>query len=150
MNHFMLPSPQRLQTWGQFRDGLKKLDESTQLQDVVKFWSQCPFAKWTLEPEDTKTWPSIWEMLNDGDYCRNAIAIGMEATLRLGGWAPERLKLVMVKNHSDGDEFFTVIIDDTHVLNYSYGELVTVDDIATGIDTRYAYKWVGRAYKRVA
>lgn len=150
MNHFMLPSPQRIQSWGQFRDGLSKVDEDSQLTQVVKFWSLCPFSKWTLDPGDPKSWPTVWEMLHHGDYCKNAIAIGMETTLRLSGWNPDRLRLTMVKNVVDCEEFLALIIDATHVLNYSYGEVVDVSDIASEVETLYSFKWNTKTYERVS
>jgi hypothetical protein len=150
MNHFMLSSPERIQSWGQFRDGLPTVDEETQLNNVAKFWALCPFAKWTVDPDAPKTWPSVWEMLHHGDYCKNAIAIGMEATLRLSGWAPERLKLTMVKNLVDCEEFLTLIIDANQVLNYSYAEVIGVEDLTDEVETQQAYRWNGRAYELVS
>lgn len=148
MNVFMLPSPQRLDSWGSFRDSLVELQELQQLKEVATYWAMCPYSKWTMDPEDPKTWLSVWEMLHEGDYCKNAIGLGIETTLRLSGWAPERLQLAMCKNVHDGEEFFIVIIDSTHVLNYSCGELVTVDDLALVANTKYSYRWVGRRYER--
>jgi len=148
MNPFMLSAPERLDVWGTTRDSLPAMSETDQLTQVAKFWAQCPFTNWSLDPEDTKTWLTIWEMIHEGEFCRNAIAIGMEATLRLSGWNPERLKLVMIKNQEDGEEFFALIIDDHHVINYTHGEITKVDDLNGTIDTLYSYKWKSRNYQR--
>jgi len=148
MNPFMLSSSERLEAWGVFRDGLPEMNESEQLSKVAHFWSQCPYSNWTMDPENTKEWLSVWEILYEGEYCKNAIALGMEATLRFAGWNPERLKLAMNKNTEDGEEFFVLIIDDQHVLNYSHGEVEKVDDIKECINTLYSYQWRGRSFKR--
>lgn len=140
---------ERLSAWGSFRDGLPSLSEQEQLDKVAKFWAQCPFGKWVIHPEDSRDWPTVWELLHDGDYCRNSIAVGIESTLRLSGMNADRLKLVMVKNVEDQEEFFVVIIDDNQVLNYSYGETVQVEDIAGLVDTKYSYRWKGRQYQRI-
>lgn len=150
MNPFMLSSSERLQAWGQFRDGLPEMNEFKQLEEVAAFWSQCPYSRWTMDPETTKEWLSVWEILNEGEYCKNAIALCMEATLRFSGWNPDRLKLVMSKNMTDGEEYFVLIIDDTHVLNYSHGEVEKADVVFLDISSLYSYQWSGRAFKRSA
>jgi hypothetical protein len=148
MNIFMLSPAERLEAWGSFRDSLSALSDTAQLEQVAKFWALCPFGKWVVHPEDSKNWPSVWELLHDGEYCRNAIAIGIESTLRLGGFDTNRMKLVMAHHLEDHEEFFVVIIDDTHVLNYSYGETVLVDELVGIVETKYSYRWKGRAYAR--
>jgi hypothetical protein len=148
MNTFMLPPAERLEAWGSFRDSLPTLSDTSQFEQVAKFWAQCPFGKWVIHPEDSKNWPSVWELLHDGQYCRNAIALGIESTLRLGGVDAKRLKLTMVYHREDQEEFFVVIIDDTHVLNYSYGEAVTTGELARSVDTKYSYSWKGRSYQK--
>lgn len=149
MNVFMLSAAERLEAWGSFRDSLPSQIEQEQFDNVAKFWAQCPYSKWVIHPEDSRNWPTVWELLHDGDYCRNAIAVGIESTLRLSGMSPDRLKLVMVRHLEDQEEFFVVIIDDTQVLNYSYGETVKVDDLVSVVDTLYAYRWKGRGYQRI-
>ena len=149
MNVFMMSPSERLDAWGSFRDSLPSMSEQEQYANVAKFWAQCPFSKWVIHPEDSRNWPTTWELLHDGNYCRNSIAVGMESTLRLSGVAPERLKLVMARHIDDQEEFFVVIIDDTHVLNYSYGETVQVEDLVGIVDTTYSYRWKGRNYQRI-
>jgi hypothetical protein len=149
MNVFMMSPAERLAAWGSFRDALPTQSENEQLGNVAKFWAQCPFKKWVIHPEDSQGWPTIWELLHDGDYCRNAIALGIEATLRLSGFDANRLKVVMVRHLEDQEEFFVVIIDDAHVLNYSYAETVSVEDLVNVVDTLYAYRFKGRSYQRI-
>lgn len=145
----MMSPAERLEAWGSFRDSLSSLSEQEQIDQVAKFWAQCPFSKWVIHPEDSKNWPTVWELLHDGNYCKNAIALGIESTLRLGGMNPERLKLVMIRHLEDQEEFFTVTVDDVHVLNCSYGESVKVDDLVGVVDTMYSYRWKGRRYQRI-
>lgn len=149
MNVFMMSPAERLEAWGSFRDTLSAVSEQEQWDKVAKFWAQCPFGKWVIHPEDARNWPTVWELLHDGEYCRNAIAVGIESTLRLSGISQERLKLVMARHIEDQEEFFIVIIDDTHVLNYSYGEAVVVEDLVGVVDTLYSYRWKGRSYQRI-
>jgi hypothetical protein len=146
----MAPPAERLAAWGSFRNGLSTTAEHLQFTATAKFWAQCPFKKWVIHPEDSKNWPTVWELINEGEYCKNAIALGIESTLRLSGVSSERLKLVMTRNLVDHEEYFVVIIDDIHVLNYSYGETIQVDELITNVELLYAYGWKNRTYYRIA
>lgn len=149
MNPFMFDSSERLTAWSNFRDSLPENDEEEQIQKVAKYWAQCPFSKWSIHLQDSSNWPTVWEMLYDGDYCRNAIALGMEATLRWSGWDKKRLKLIMVRDVEEQEEFFVVQIDDTHYLNYSYGTPTKIEDVAHKVQELYSYSWGTKSYKKL-
>jgi hypothetical protein len=147
MNPFKSSPTQRLATWAAFRDSLPNLTEAEQIQQVAEFWAQCPFDRWLLEPSAPETWPSVWEMLYEGTYCMNAVAVGIETTLRLAGWDANRLELVMMKEVDNiSAEYFVVKIDGTHILNYSYGKCVPVAETQGKVEFQYAYRWAGRTY----
>lgn len=141
MNSFKLPPSQRLTAWSEFRDSLSSMPEADQLQAVAEFWQHCPFDRWVIDPLEPKEWMSVWEMLYEGQYCINCVAIGIEATLRFSGWDPSRLQLVMIREDDAlGSEYFVVKIDNMIVLNYSYGKCVPVHDL-DAIEVKYAYQW---------
>lgn len=142
MNSFKLSPPQRLTAWSEFRDSLPAMPEAEQLKAVAEFWQRCPFDRWVIDPTEPKEWLTVWEMLYEGQYCINSVAIGIEATLRYSGWAPERLQLAMIKEPDAlGSEYFVVKIDNLVVLNYSYGECVPVHILDANIEIKYAYTW---------
>jgi hypothetical protein len=77
----------------------------------------------------------------------NAVAVGIETTLRLAGWDKNRLELVMMKEVDNiSAEYFVVKIDGTHILNYSYGKCVPVEEMQGKVEFQYAYRWAGRTY----
>jgi hypothetical protein len=147
MNPFMLTPSERLDEWTTFRDGLPSLQESEQLEKVCRWWSLTPLNKRSLDPQDPKSWMTVWEMLHTGDMCLNSVAIAMESTLRLSGWAPERMALQMVYSEEENAEFFVVKIDDEYLLNYSYGTPARIDEVKHDITVLYEFSYRGRAYK---
>ncbi len=150
MNSFKLAPPQRLTAWSEFRDSLPAMSEAEQLKSVAEFWQQCPFDRWVIDPQEPKEWLTVWEMLYEGQYCINCVAIGIEATLRYSGWDPERLQLVMIKEADAlGSEYFVVKIDNLIVLNYSYGECVPVNVLDANIEIKYAYTWKGDKWTKI-
>ena len=75
-------SPQkRLASWRNFRKGLDINDLLHTCRDVCEWWRYAPLSNISLDPYDIETWPSVWEMLHRGDYCKFSTAIGMSYTL---------------------------------------------------------------------
>jgi hypothetical protein len=124
MNPFILSSQDRLEHWKQFRRQLPSLPETEQLNSVAKYWALAPLAKVSYDVEDPMSWPTPWEMISQGIWCRNSVAIGMEFTLRLSGWKPQRLQLAMLRDYELSEQTMIVIIDDSKVMNYTYSVVV--------------------------
>jgi hypothetical protein len=144
----MLMPSERLDEWTTFRDGLPSLSESEQLSQVCRWWGLAPLNKRSLDPQDPKSWMTVWEMLHTGDMCQNSIAIAMESTLRLSGWDASRLALQMVRSEEENAEFLVVKIDDEYLLNYSYATPVNLDaTIRNDITIEFEIQYSGRAYK---
>lgn len=123
MNPFILAPQERLQDWKAFRKNILPLSEEEQLDAVAKYFARAPLARIAYDAEQPSSWPSAWEMISDGEWCKNSVAIGMEFTLRLAGWAPDRLELAMLKDWDISDMSLVVIIDGTKVLNYTYASV---------------------------
>jgi hypothetical protein len=147
MNPFMLMPSERLDEWTSIRDGLPSLVESEQLEQVCRWWGMTPLSKRTVDPFDPKAWPTVWEMLHDGNLCQNAVAISMESTLRLSGWDPSRMVIQMVYSNEENNEFFVVKIDDKYLLNYTYATPALLSDVEDDIEVRYEIQYQGRSYK---
>lgn len=132
MNLFFTSPDDRLKIWKKFRNDLNGLSELGQMKLTTTFWSQCPLVRYNFDWTDPSTWRSPWEMIYEGEICRNGIAYLMEQSLLLigGEWTYNRFKLVMLKDIKNEDQFMVVIIDDTYVLNYSHGEVIFLNDIS--------------------
>jgi hypothetical protein len=147
MNPFLLNPRERLKNWKDLRQALPLLPEDEQLRQVAKHWSQAPLSRFAYDAENAESWPTIWEMIGENDWCRNSVAIGMEQTLRLSGWTPERLKLALVKDHDLSDMMLVVQVDNLFWLNYEYDSVVTIPNTKREILVCWQYK--GRSYKSV-
>jgi len=128
INPFLLTPKNRLENWKSLRGLLPTLSEQEQLKKVACYWAQAPLSKFAYDPERPDTWPTPWEMIYEGDWCKMSVAIGMEFTLRLSGWAPDRLNLVLIKDYDRSDLFFILKIDDKFVLNYDYEKVSEYPD----------------------
>jgi hypothetical protein len=147
MNPFLLNPRERLKDWKDLRNALPGMPEAEQLARVANHWSKAPLSRFAYDAEDAKTWPSIWEMIAENDWCRNSVAIGMEQTLRLSGWDASRLKLALVKDHDLSDMMLVVQVDNRSWLNYDYDSVVEIPN--TRKEILVCWQWSGRAYKAI-
>ncbi len=123
MNPFLLEPEARLGDWKEFRRSLASLPEEEQINAVVAYWAKAPIVKHAYDITMPEEIPSAWQMVSDGEWCRTSVAIGMEFTLRLAGWDASRLKLRLIKDWDLSEIILILIIDESRVLNYSYGKV---------------------------
>lgn len=147
MNPFILSAQDRLDHWKKFRTSLSSLLEDEQLSAVAEYWALAPLSKIAYDIERPETWLSPWEMVMEGDWCRNSVAIGMEFTLRLAGVDPHRMQLVMIRDWDLSESMLVLNIDDSKLLNYTYGLVVDYPD--TRHDVVGRWQFCGKFYRSI-
>jgi hypothetical protein len=94
------------------------MNDSQQAAAVATYWAQAPLLPISRPPQP---WPSIWRMMQDNQWCRNSVAVGMEATLRLAGVPTDRLTLQWIED--DQSVLLVLVIDHRLMLNYDWGSV---------------------------
>jgi hypothetical protein len=148
MNPFLMSPQERLTDWKRFRESLRTLDEINQLSAVAKYWAQAPLMGLAHDIEFSEKLPSPWEMISEGNWCRNSIAIGMEFTLRLAGWNSSRLNLHMLRDWDLSEVILILIIDESKTLNYNYGEVTEYPN--SRHDVTGSWSFSGKLYTRIS
>ena len=121
-----LDSPStRLNRWRGFRKGLNTDDTKAVCETVVDWWKMAPISSWTIDPVDSSTWPTPWEMLHSGNFCDNSIALGMSYTIH---YANEHIpnRLLYITDRENSIQTLCALIDNKYLLNYSYGAISTL------------------------
>ena len=144
MNPFLLPPGERLADWRHFRTSLPSLSDTQQYAAVAGYWAQAPLLKLAYDLDRCVDWPTIWEMIHANQWCRNTVAIGMEATLRLAGMASERLLLRLIHDRNIQDILLILIVDSHWVLNYDWGSFRSYP--ATEQCIMREWRFTGRGY----
>jgi hypothetical protein len=124
-NPFLLSPDERLANWRDFRKSIIDFSDEEKFQAVVDYWSHAPLQNIAYDIEDIENFPTPWEMVHAGEWCRNSIAVGMEFTLRLAGIDASRLELRMIIDPTISDMMLTVFIDNKYILNYDWGNVYT-------------------------
>lgn len=139
-NPFLLAPQDRVFAWRDLRRSLQNDDEPTRLQRVAKWWAKAPLTTIAYDAEDLRTWPTIWEMITIGEWCQNSVAVGMEATLRLSGWEPERLELRHIRDLDEQIIRLILVVDGKTVLNYDHGNAIPLPETRQIIMARWQFK----------
>jgi hypothetical protein len=110
------------------------MNEPQRLAAVAAYWAQAPLLPVSRPPG---AWPSIWQMLRDNLWCRNSVAVGMEATLRFAGMPPDRLTLQWIED--DQSVLLVLVIDHRLMLNYDWGSVRATADVRHTILRQWRY-----------
>ena len=134
----------RLDNWKALRHKITELNDRDAMEMVAEYWGLAPLSNFSYNPEAPEYWPSPWEMVSHGDWCRYIVAVGMEFTFRLAGWAPERMEIVFFRDYDISEEVMVLKIDGQYALNYSIGKVVDWPQTEKIITGKWQYK--GRSY----
>lgn len=128
MNEFWQSSPkQRLNLWRQFRKSLADMEYLERLQAVVDFWKMAPMSSMHTDIYDASTWTQPWDFIWKGVYDENNVALGIAYTLQLESYA--ECEILLVQNSKESYISLIVLVDKTHILNYNYGKVNSVNDL---------------------
>lgn len=147
MNPFVLSANDRLEHWKSFRNEIANIPEDEQLAQVAHYWSKAPLSKIAYDIEQPDTWPTPWEMVMAGDWCRNSVAIGMEFTLRLAGFNYSRMELTLIRDWDISEMILVLNIDQKTVLNYTYDSVAPYPQTRHDVISRL--KFCGKFYRYI-
>tara|TARA_B100000497_G_C7547805_1_gene331232 strand:+ start:74 stop:526 length:453 start_codon:yes stop_codon:yes gene_type:complete len=115
----------RLNRWREFRKGLNTDNTKDVCELVIDWWKMAPISSWTIDPVDSDTYPTPWEMLHSGNFCENSMALGMSYTIH---YANDKIpnSLMYVTDREKSIQKLCALVDNKYLLNYSYGAISTL------------------------
>jgi len=122
MNVWQMSSDQRLKEWRVFRNEILEIDDDIKvLKLVADWWKLAPISTRAIDVYDDSTWPNPWDLIHKGELDENAIALGMCYTLQLIDWP---CTLQLIQDNKQNEIKLIILVDDEHVLNYTYNEVI--------------------------
>lgn len=80
----------RLRVWHDFRATLS--NDPDPVQSAIDFWNRAPETTRNIDPYDSVSWPSPWQMIEENAYCEYtrtlAVAYTLKLTDRFIDWQP--------------------------------------------------------------
>ena len=115
----------RLSQWREFRKGLDTDNTQEVCNIVIDWWKMAPISKISIDPVDSNTWPTPWEMLHSGNFCEDSLALGMSYTIY---YANETIsnELLYVTDRKNSTQKLCAWIDNKYLLNYEHGAISTL------------------------
>jgi len=134
LNHgawFESPS-KRLSMWRDFRKSLDTNNIIDVCDTVIKWWQTAPLIRIAIDPVNSSQWPTPWEMLHQGDFCENSLALGMSYTIY---YANPNIKneLLYITCREHSLQRLCALIDDKYLLNYERDVISTLPTDGTCI-----------------
>ena len=118
---WQLMPKERLTEWKAFRTELNELDDKSNaeyLQTLVDWWRLAPLSNRVIDPYNSE------DLLWNGLYDENVIALGMAYTLELCEWSCD---ILLVQDAVHSRVGLVIRLNDTYILNHNYG---IVDDVS--------------------
>jgi hypothetical protein len=126
MNEFWQSSPkEKLKIWRTFRKSLADLDLATQLQSTVDFWKTAPISNMIIDIYNESAWERPWDLIWNGQFDENNIALAMAYTLHLEKYAD--CEILLIQNIEESFIKLVTLVNSEYLLNYEYS---TVSEIA--------------------
>lgn len=121
-----IPNEERLRLWKNLRESISAQALPEQLDAIAKFFADMPYESRTIDYYSPASWPTPWEILFYGSFCKSSISLLMFHTLSLLHNAAQ-IELSLI---NDGDDLYLIpVIDYQFVLNYIPGTVNNLQDI---------------------
>jgi hypothetical protein len=128
LTHWYGNTTEKILSWRDLRKKSAEAGKEASIKLINNWWTYAPWVRKTIDPYKPDTWPTPWDMINTGHFCRSAIALGQAYTF----WTlyPDMdCELWLINNKSEQDVHLVVAIDKKLILNYNMGHIEHVEDI---------------------
>jgi len=121
MNPFLLDAKTRLEAWKTLRSNISSAETlKEKIALCLSFWQQAPIENPIIDWDNSKGWPTPWEMLHSNRFCEGALSLGVAYTLLLS--APQEfadLRLLLITDRRAHVQKI-VVKTQGQVLNYGW------------------------------
>lgn len=122
------PPSKRLAAWRDFRQSLDTTNIVDVCETVMEWWEYAPLLNITIDPVDSSNWPTPWEMLHQGDFCEDSLALGMAYTIYYANPNID-IELLYITNKKQSIQKLCALIDNKHLLNYERSMISKFTDL---------------------
>ena len=127
LNHraWFEPPSKRLGMWRDFRKSLDTNNIFDVCNTVIAWWQSAPLVSIAIDPVNSSQWPTPWEMLHQGDFCEDSLALGMSYTIYYANPDIEN-KLLYITCREKSLQRLCALIDNKYLLNFEHGVISTL------------------------
>lgn len=115
---------QRIDSWAEFRKEISSLDFERQLDRVAEYFAGVPLGSRVIDYYTPTSWPTPWEILHHGIYCRSTTGILMYDTLKI---VNRDAPIDICRIDDQGDIYLAPVTHYGVILNLLLGEISNLD-----------------------
>jgi hypothetical protein len=149
INPFLLDTKERLQSWKNIRIRIgNEQDVFEKISLALDFWRGAPIEKSLLDWDDSRNWPSPWELINTNRFCESTLSLGVGYTLVMAD--PDifsDVKLILITDRENHVQKIIVATDD-YVLNFEWLDCNS-RSILRGVDINRRWGYNGKTWKPI-
>jgi len=143
LRNLWLRSPdERLASWREFRIELQShydLYEATGtesdnailldcLNAVSIWWKQAPVVSVAMDPFNLESWPTIWEILDQGECCKYSRGLAMAYNIHYMD-KNVHVSIDRVRDHKFHDEYMIATFDGKYALNSLHTQILNLQGV---------------------
>ena len=132
LRNLWLRSPdERLACWREFRIEAQFVYGNCDgnplpiLESISTWWNQAPSVSVAIDPYNFKSWPTIWEIIHQGECCKYSKGLAMAYNIH---YIDRNAKVTLdrVRDYTYHDEYLIATYNDEFVLNSLHGSVIDV------------------------
>lgn len=127
LTHWYGTTSEKILSWRELRKESSQAEFNEAIKKITDWWTYAPWVKKTIDPYKPDTWPTPWDMIQKGHFCRSALALGQAYTIWIL-FPQADCELWLINNQSEQDIHLVVVIDKTLILNYNMGYIEKLEE----------------------
>lgn len=121
-----LTNEEKLFIWRNLRNNIENKDIEFQLEQIAEFFFSVPFGSRSIDYYSPRNWPTPWEILFYGEFCKSSISLLIFYTLTL---VNKDAKIVLLLIDDKDDVYLLPFIDNKFVLNFELGQISSYSEV---------------------
>ena len=98
------------------------------LKAVSTWWEQAPIVNVAIDPFNPESWPTIWEILDEGECCKYSRGLAMAYNIHYMD-RDVYVTLDRVRDHLYNDEYMIANFGNKYALNSLHGQVVELQAV---------------------
>lgn len=127
LTHWYGTTSEKILSWRELRKESSQTSFDDAIKKITDWWTYAPWVKKTIDPYKPDTWPTPWDMIQKGHFCRSALALGQAYTIWIL-FPNSDCELWLINNKSEQDIHLVVVIDKKLILNYNMGYIEKLEE----------------------
>ncbi len=106
------------------------------LQAISTWWEQTPLVSVAIDPFDSSSWPTVWEIIDQGECCKYSRGLAMAYNMH---YMDTNVKITLDRVHdlTFNDEYMIANFGDKYALNSLHGQII--DPHVDSLDIRESW-----------